>query len=207
MATSNFDEKANEWDTPEKQERAENIANAIRSNVPLSKEMSAFEYGCGTGLLSFELREEIGLITLADDSEGMLEVLREKIKIKSLEDMRPVKVNLSTDPLPDERFDLIYTMMTLHHIPDTQQILSQFYELLNSSGYLCIADLDKEDGSFHGPDADVHKGFGRKELASLAEKTGFTNVEFSTAYNLEHEINEQGETKMFPVFLMAAKKG
>jgi ubiquinone/menaquinone biosynthesis C-methylase UbiE len=98
-------------------------------------------------------------------------------------------------------------MMTLHHIPDTQLILNQFYELLNPGGYLCVADLDKEDGSFHGQDVDdVHKGFDRKELASLTEKLGFTNIDLSTAYKMEREINDHGESKLFPIFLMVAQK-
>lgn len=204
---SRFDEEAKDWDTPESKERAEHIANAIKSRLPLSNKMSAFEYGCGTGQLSFELREKIGPITLADNSEGMLEVLQDKIRAASADDMYPVKLDLTSDQLPGERFDLVYTMMTLHHIPDTRHILSQFFELLNPGGYLCVADLDKEDGSFHGHDVDdVHQGFDRKELAGLAEKEGFKNVSFSTAYQMEHEVNEEGETDMFPIFLMVAQK-
>jgi len=69
---SRFDEEAKDWDTPESQERARSIADVIISQVPLSNNMSAFEYGCGTGQLSFELREKIGQISLADSSTGML---------------------------------------------------------------------------------------------------------------------------------------
>lgn len=204
---SRFDEEAKDWDTPESQERARNIAEAIRSHVPLSKQMSAFEYGCGTGQLSFELRNKLGPITLADSSTGMLEVLRDKIKSRSVNDMQPVNLDLTKDSLPDKKFDLVYTLMTLHHIPDTRLILRQFYKLLNPGGYLCVADLDKEDGSFHGHDIDdVHKGFDRKELATLAEEWGFTNVDFSTAYKMEREVNEDGKTKLFPIFLMVAQK-
>ena len=204
---SRFDEEAKEWDTPESQERARSIADVISSQVPLSINMSAFDYGCGTGQLSFELREKIGSITLADSSTGMLEVLRDKIRTRSADDMNSVKLDLTSDPLPGKRFDLVYTMMTLHHIPDTRLILSKFYELLNPGGYLCVADLDKEDGSFHGHDVDdVHKGFDRKQLASLAEELGFTKINFSTAYKMEQEVNENGETKLFPIFLMVAQK-
>ncbi|WP_148899475.1 hypothetical protein [Fodinibius salinus] len=81
------------------------------------------------------------------------------------------------------------------------------YELLNSGGHLCVADLDKEDGSFHGHDAeDVHKGFDQKKLAGVAEKQGFINISFSTAYKMEREVNESDETKLFPIFLMVAQK-
>lgn len=204
---SRFDEEAKDWDTPESQERARNIADAISSLVPLSSKMSALEYGCGTGQLSFELREKIGPITLADSSIGMLEVLQDKIRKRSADDMESVKLDLTSDPLPDKHFDLVYTMMTLHHIPDTRLILNQFYELLNAGGYLCVADLDKEDGSFHGHEVDdVHKGFDRKELAGLAEELGFTNINFSTAYKMEREVNENGKTKLFPIFLMIGQK-
>ena len=56
-----------------------------------------------------------------------------------------------------ERFDLVYTLMTLHHIPDTAKILGSFQALLQPGGVLCIADLDKEDGSFHSHEADFRR--------------------------------------------------
>lgn len=203
---SEFDQKAKDWDTPSKIERGRSIADAIRTHVPLSKKMSAFEYGCGTGLLSFELKDELGLITLADSSEGMLEVLRGKIRSESVTNMKPVNLDLSKDPLPGECFDIIYTMMTLHHIPDTRQILRQFHMLLNPGGYLCVADLDKEDGSFHGHHFhEIHKGFDRDDLATTAMDAGYTDVSFSTAYELTKEAG--GEMQTFPIFLMVAKKG
>jgi|AntDeeMinimDraft_5_1070356.scaffolds.fasta_scaffold09563_2 ubiquinone/menaquinone biosynthesis C-methylase UbiE len=203
---SRFDEEAKDWDTPESQKRAKHVAEAISSRVPLSTKLSAFEYGCGTGQLSFELSKKVGPITLADNSDGMLEVLDEKIRRRSVKDMKPIKLNLSKDPLPNKQFDIVYTMMTLHHIPNTRQILSSFHKLLNHKGYLCVVDLDKEDGSFHGHDADgVHKGFDRDELAAITEEAGFAHISFSTAYEMEHEIDD-GSTKFFPLFLMIAQK-
>jgi predicted TPR repeat methyltransferase len=62
----NFDERAESWDDdPVRVARAAAVAEGIRSRVPLSSAMRALEYGCGTGLLSFELRHELGHITLA----------------------------------------------------------------------------------------------------------------------------------------------
>ncbi len=204
---SDFDKKAKDWDTPERQMRAAIIADSIRSHLPLSPEMTALEYGCGTGQLSFELREDLGAMTLADNSDGMLQVLQDKINTSPADNMTPVKLDLATDPLPEDRFDLIYTVLTLHHIADTRQVLGQFYALLNSGGYLCVADLDKEDGSFHGHEVDdVHKGFDRKELAKLAKEAGFTNISFSTAHQMERETGDEGDTKIFPIFLMIAQK-
>lgn len=201
---SDFDLKAKSWDTPDKIERAGAVADAIRSGVSLSKEMTGFEYGCGTGLLSFELQHDIGAITMADSSNGMLEVLNEKLSRGSYPDMNPVKLDLMTDPIPNQRYDIVYTMLTLHHIPDISAILHHFHTILKKGGYLCVADLDKEDGSFHGSTAHSHNGFDRKKLGDLVEKAGFGNISFTTAYNLTKEV-QQGE-KTFPVFLMVAQK-
>ena len=38
-----------------------------------------------------------------------------------------------TDAPPDERFDLVFSAMTLHHIPDTDGILRRFRAVLRLS--------------------------------------------------------------------------
>ena len=81
MTTTDFDARAATWDDdPSKVERARAIADAIVAQCfALATSMRALEYGCGTGLLSFMLRPRLGDITLADVSEGMLDVAAHKI--------------------------------------------------------------------------------------------------------------------------------
>jgi len=203
---TNFDERARDWDSdPDKVERARTVAAAIRKAIPLSNDMKALEYGCGTGLLSFALQSDLGQITLADTSTGMLEVLREKIDNAGMTNMHPVRLDLASDPLPTERYDLTYSLMTLHHLRDVNAMLAKFRDLLTPDGYLVVADLDKEDGSFHTDGStDVHLGFDRNELQQIAEDIGFGNVTFSTAYKIKKKIGS--EEKTFPVFLMTARK-
>lgn len=207
MEKSEFDEKARDWDTPDKIERSEEIAAVIRHQVALSEKWTAFEYGCGTGLLSFALQKYLGAITLADKSEGMLEVLREKIKKAGIKNWEVLDLDLLTEKLPEKKFDLVYTQLTLHHILDTKGIITRFYQLLKPGGFLCIADLDKEDGSFHGKEViNVHRGYDRTELGKLTRQVGFKDVNFVDAYRMVHPINESGDTAVFPVFLMTAQK-
>lgn len=203
---TNFDERAKDWDSdPKKVERARAVAEATRSAVPLSKDMTALEYGCGTGLLSFALQEDLGQITLADTSQGMLDVLSEKIAASGVTNMHPVRLDLSTDPLPAEKYQITYSLMVLHHVHDARGILGRFYDVLAPNGYLVIADLDKEDGSFHTDGTtDIHKGFERGELQTWVESAGFGNVRLSTAYEIRKEVD--GGEKVFPVFLMTAQK-
>jgi ubiquinone/menaquinone biosynthesis C-methylase UbiE len=166
--------------------------------------MTALEYGCGTGLLSFALQPYLAHITLADSSAGMLAVLKEKIASSGVQNMTPLRLDLATDPLPQAQYDLIYTLMVLHHVLDTDSLLRDFYELLGTPGYLCIADLDKEDGSFHGPDFPGHKGFDRKELSEKAEQAGFRANRFTTIFQTPREVD--GQRREFPLFLMLAEK-
>lgn len=203
---TDFDERAKDWDSdPKKVERARVVAEAIRKAIPLSTNISALEYGCGTGLLSFALQSDLGQITLADTSQGMLDVLAEKIAAAGVMNMRPVKLDVATDPLPAERFHLTYSLMTLHHVPDARGILGKFHALLEPGGFLLVADLDKEDGSFHTDGTtDVHLGFERGELQGWVEAAGFENVSFSTAYEIKKNVD--GAEKTFPVFLMSARK-
>ena len=202
---SHFDNKAREWDSnPVFQDRANRIAAAIRAEVGLTTAMSALDYGCGTGLLSFPLRDELGRITLKDTSAGMLEVLREKIAAQGVTNMTVRQTDLTADPLPDERYDLIYSSMTLHHIPDTARILAVFHRLLNPGGHLCIADLDLEDGSFHGPEFEVHHGFDRDRLTALADAAGFEAIRFRTVFEIVKA--QEGGERGYPVFLMTARR-
>ena len=167
--TAYFDERAKNWDEdPMKSARAAAVAAGIRARLPLNANMCGLEYGCGTGLLSFALHDALRQITLADSSPGMLAVLQEKIDAQRISNMRPVRLDLTRDPLPPERFDIIFSLMTFHHIPDTDAILRDLHTLLANPGYLCIADLDSEDGSFHGSDFSGHRGFDRNTLAQQA---------------------------------------
>jgi ubiquinone/menaquinone biosynthesis C-methylase UbiE len=179
MATSDFDARAATWDDdPAKVERAQAIADAIVRSVPLTGAMHAIEYGCGTGLLSFLLRARLGEITLVDVSDGMLAVAAGKIAAANDASMRTVKLDLLVDPMPVARYDIIYSAMTLHHVPDTDAILRRFHRVLAANGLLCIADLDTEDGSFHGAGFDGHPGFDRARLGAQAREAGFATVEF-----------------------------
>jgi ubiquinone/menaquinone biosynthesis C-methylase UbiE len=202
---TSFDDRAKDWDAdPTKVDRAYAIADAIARNVTLRSDMRVLEYGCGTGLLGFRLRPSIGDLTLADVSDGMLDVVREKLAVKPDVHVHPLKLDLVSDPVPDQRFDLVCTAMTLHHIADTDTVLRRFASILEPSGHLCIADLDTEDGTFHGPGEDVHHGFDRQSLGQKTAHAGLRVIRFTTAHTM-HKTTA-GATRMYPIFLMIAQK-
>ncbi|MFZ6003237.1 MAG: class I SAM-dependent DNA methyltransferase [Actinomycetota bacterium] len=197
MTADPFDAKAATWDAdPAKVARAAAVARCIATAVPVGPSTRLLEYGAGTALVTQALRESVGPVTLADTSTGMRAAMQAKVDSGALVDARIWDLNLELEPPPrDEQFDLIVTVLTLHHVHDLARVLAGFASLLVPGGHLCIADLEQEDGSFHGADFDGHHGFDRTALASDLANAGFTDTTFTDCTQLERD----GRT--YPVFL------
>jgi ubiquinone/menaquinone biosynthesis C-methylase UbiE len=197
-----FDERAGTWDEdPAKVERAAVVADAIVANVSLDPGTRLLEYGAGTGLVTQALRDHVGPVTLADSSQGMRAVMQAKIDAGTLPGARVWALDLASEPPPQEQFDLVVTVMTLHHIPDLARVLASFAALLAPGGHLCIADLDHEDGSFHGTGFTGHHGFRRRDLADQLAAAGFGDTTFHDC----HEMVRDGVP--YSVFLAVARIG
>jgi ubiquinone/menaquinone biosynthesis C-methylase UbiE len=198
-----FDEKAATWDDdPTKVERARICARAIQEVVPASPTTRLLEYGAGTGLLSQELAGHVGSMTLVDPSRGMREVMAAKVEGGSLPgDSRIWDLDLAVDPVPEDRFDLVASLMTLHHVSDVPRVLGAFSELLDEGGHLCLVDLVEEDGSFHDGVFDGHNGFDTASLAEGVRQAGFSDVEVRQGL---HDVEKNG--RYYPLFLLTAVK-
>jgi len=160
-----FDDYAKKWDTDRRINRAKIISEEIANSIDINKGCSAMEFGCGTGLISFNLVEKFENITLIDSSKGMIDVVKEKIEKYEVDNMKPYAIDLFNEEII-EKFDVIYTSMVLHHIQDIAGLANKFYTLLNDGGQVIIVDLDKEDGSFHKnePGFNGHNGFDQEKL-------------------------------------------
>jgi len=201
-----FDIKATEWDKNDMyRERARTIAGEIIKEIPLTRIMTALEFGAGTGLLSFMLKDLLKEITLIDNSEGMVKVLNEKLKAEKADTLKAIKADLEYEDRPLGSFDLIYTLMVLHHVGDVDTVIKKFHSMLNPGGYLAIADLYREDGSFHGEAFHGHKGFDPDSLAALLGKYGFTGINHRKVYVIDKKISDNG-SKKFDIFLMTATR-
>lgn len=199
--TANFDEAAKKWDLDGKKiKRASDVAEDILKHLPDTKGMSGMEYGCGTGLLGFGLLPNFKEMAFCDTSTGMIEEVKGKIKAGDHKNCKTVLINPEKTMDTSLKYDCIFNLMVLHHIPDTEETIKGWAESLSKGGYLCIADLITEDGSFHGENFDGHLGFDPEKLGRFLEKNNLSVESITTPHTIVREERE------YPLFLLIGKK-
>jgi len=198
--TDLFQEKAQDWDV---NDRVKNISMgigaAILNNVDLNESMQVMDFGAGTGLVTAQVASKVGKVTAVDVSKAMLEKLAAKNELKGKVEI--VCQNIIEKPI-ETKFDLIVSAMAMHHVEDTDKMIERFAEHLKPGARLALADLDKEDGSFHPEDVEgvYHSGFDRQAFMEKLEAHGFKDIRFVTAHTVSKE------EKNYPIFLALASK-
>ena len=195
-----FSQKAKDYDIQkDRSQNIDNITRGIFKEVVFTKDMHIIDFGSGTGLLLERVAHFVGSIKAIDVSPSMNDVLRSKLdEIKC--DIEILEMDLTKEKL-EGSYDSIISSMTLHHIDDIGGLFDKFYSLLKEDGSIAIADIDKEDGSFHDSNDGVfHFGFERNKFLEYAEDAGFRDLKIQTVSAVEKLTRE------YPVFLLTGKK-
>ena len=198
--TDLFNEKAKDWDANKMRKMLSSaIGSSILEHVSLHDQMRVMDFVAGTGLISSQVAPLVKKIVAVDISEAMLNKLVSKPELHGKVEI--VCQDIIHKPIA-EKFDLIMSAMAMHHVKDTPRLIQRFSEHLSPGAFIALADLDKEDGSFHPEDTEgiFHLGFKRNELQIILEKYGFGGIRFLTA----HTVNK--EEKKYPIFLVTATK-
>jgi len=195
-----FAHKSKSWDMNSRRvQNAKGIATLIVNNIRLDKNMKLMDLGAGTGLLSYFVAPFVQKIVAVDNSPSMLKEFENKCDEFACK-TEVKELDISVDAL-DEKFDGVISSMTIHHIEDIPAMLGKLYDMLDENGFIALADLDSEDGSFHDDNMGVfHYGFDRHLLAEYAQEAGFKDVTFSLASTIGKPHAD------FTVFLMTAVK-
>ena len=189
---------------PERLAMAKAFAAAIRDKVAISPDMKCLEFGCGRGNLALMLPEMVS-ITASDPSEEGIAVLKQKIVEFKRGNISPRQADF-LELAEDDRFDLIYSTLALHHIKDVNVLLRKCARLLNDRGQLVIVDLDKEDGTFHDDNSLIHHfGFDRRELQRAFEEAGFETAFMTEVYRRE-KVFADGRKRSYPLFIAVTRK-
>ncbi|MBU1169750.1 MAG: class I SAM-dependent methyltransferase [Proteobacteria bacterium] len=207
MEDNRFDRMAAAWDEePMRLNMAKAVASKILGRIELNTTMTALEIGCGTGLVTVQLAPRLGQVTALDSSENMLAELQKKTQSLDITNITHRKIDLEKDDIPGKSYDLIFSNMTFHHILGGDKLLEKINRALAPGGVLALADLDSEDGSFHGDMPGVHHlGFSRGALVSALERSGLYHCTIEDAHTVERKTT-QGQIRKYTLFLATGKK-
>jgi len=98
------------------------ILRAMEEGTHPLNEQVLVDAGCGTGLYSAALVNEVKRIEAVDLNEGMLRMAQ--VKLKDEENKGRIHFHLSSIsslPLPDESVDAVMVNQVLHHLPDDEK--------------------------------------------------------------------------------------
>lgn len=196
MDTQHFDTAAGTWDQEDRRVAlARAVAAAVKAWAGSLEGLDVLDFGCGTGLVALDLAAAGARVTGADSSKGMLRVFAAKAGEAGLA-ARALDLGEDGAGALGGPYDLAASSMTLHHVADVPALLKRLRASLRPGGRVALADLDREDGSFHGEGAEVaHLGFERDQMRAWLAEAGFREVE------VRDLVVTQKEGREYPVFL------
>ncbi|RLA75941.1 MAG: class I SAM-dependent methyltransferase [Epsilonproteobacteria bacterium] len=192
-----FKDRAEIWDKGSTRvQGALTIADAISNKIKLTKNMEILDFGVGTGLLGFEIAKSVKQVYGVDTSSKMIA----KLKEKNSSDLHVETYcqDIIKSPI-DKTFDGLVSSMTLHHIENLKDFFTTIYKNIEDGGFIAIADLESEDGSFHSDNTGVfHFGFDKEKLKAIVSTCGFSHVEFKNINTINKPHRD------FGIFLLTA---
>jgi len=195
----NFKDKAASWDKGSTRVNgAKTIADAIQKNIQLDSSMQIMDFGVGTGLLGFEILPRVKSVLGIDTSAKMLEQLNDKNSPELF--IEAMNIDIIQTPL-EKTFHGIISSMTLHHVEDLELFFTTIYKNIKKDGFIALADLEAEDGTFHSDNTGVfHFGFDADLLHATVLNAGFTDITIENINTIEKPQRD------FGVFLLTARK-
>jgi ubiquinone/menaquinone biosynthesis C-methylase UbiE len=125
------------------------------------------DVGCGTGALAERMTQRGYTVTGVDPSEGMLEVMRRRVPGATA-----IRASGTELPLPDDTFDLVFTVATLHHIAEPSAVagtLGEMVRVTRPGGRVVIWDHNPRNPYWSVLMARVPQDIGDERLVSECE--------------------------------------
>lgn len=177
--TDKFEMIADTYDTDERIQISKVLSEAICEYLVDTKDKTAVDFGCGTGLVGMNLLNGFQSMLFLDTSQNMINKVKQKISHFHIQNADTLCFDFEKDSLSDLHTDYIFVAQVLLHIKDYKEVLYRLYDVLNPGGHLIIIDFDKNNNIISDM---VHNGFEQEELKEDMLSIGFTNIQSKTFY-------------------------
>lgn len=191
----NYDEVSRIYDTS-RAANTETVEKLIKL-LHIGDNSVVLDLGCGTGNYTAALERVAKRVIGIDSSIGMLEQALAKFAELPL-----ICGDITSLPFGSEAFDGAFAIQVLHHVKERELFLSEAYRVLKKGAYLAIDSCSHRQmrtfWDYHyfpkGLEVDLARIPDAEEIASLLERTGFSNVGMEISYtniSAEHERPER----------------
>ena len=168
------------------------VARELRALVDQSGARDVLEVGCGTGRWVMELQPSVRRMCGLDFSLGMLQQAQ-------AQDSAAQWVNGDANhlPFPAASFDLVLSVLALHHYTDKRAFIVEARRLLRPGGLLAIINMDPHVGRdrwylydyFDGVRAtDIQRFPSTGAMLDWMLADGFVRAEWRMAEHIQQEV-------------------
>lgn len=111
---------------------------------PYIKEgMNVLDFGCGPGFFTIEIAKMLngnGKVVAADLQDGMLDIVRGKIKGTDTEKIIQLHKCADDKIGVQGKFDFILAFYVVHEVPSQENLFAEFKSIINSGGKILIVE-------------------------------------------------------------------
>lgn len=194
-----FEQMALRYDTEERKSIAHAVAQKVRSELTDTQNLSALDYGCGTGLLGLELVDMFKTMLFVDTSAQMIAQVERKIEKAQISTASTLCSDFCMEPPSNVKADYVLMSQVLLHVKDYVLLLNRLYDVLNRDGHLIVVDFDLNERIVSDM---VHHGFEQSKLKLLLIQIGFASVHAQTFYHGQKMFMKEDAS----LFLLHARK-
>lgn len=179
----------------------------LLSGLRLGQSMTVLDFGAGTCWFSRFLNQMKCITISVDPSETALKIgqeLFERLPVigGSVAPPQFIPFDGHKIDLPDESVDRIICFDVFHHIPNTEEVLGEFYRVLKTGGMIGFC----EPGRFHSQSVQsqhemrnfkvLENDIRLDEIKALAERIGFGDLRIKLIQPHSHDLTYNDYVKM-----------
>src|SRR5262245_19009493 len=119
---------------------AEEAVRRLRRHVPVQPSWSCLDVGCGNGAAALLVADTFGMHVFGVDVDPE-QIALARSASSGRTDVLFMTADATSLPFDDERFDIVASSKTTHHVPQWSSVIAEMRRVLKPPGYLVYADL------------------------------------------------------------------